>query len=58
VLLRELAFPACYHDRGETISEYIHGGSRHVHQLIDAKQQKKWLDGQIELRGSGQHDYE
>ena len=46
---RELAFPTCDDHAGQTVSENIDGGAAHIHELVNAEEEKERLGRQMKL---------
>ena len=52
------AFPSSYHESGKTISQNIYTGAGHIHELIDAEEEKNRFERQMKRGCRGQDDYE
>ena len=50
--------PAGNYYAGQAVAEDVYGGAAHVHELIDGKEQKEGLGGQMEGGGGGEDDYQ
>ena len=54
----ELAFPARYNNGRQTVADNVDGGARHVHELIDSKQDESGSVGKSKRTDRPQQDHD
>jgi hypothetical protein len=56
--LAEFTFPLRHNDRRQTVPHQVDGGARHVHQLVDAEDDRDTLEGQTKAGERAGEDHQ